>query len=113
MSDLVSHRTRDIAGEVTLGLTLIDSREAAIIRDRFWRERTWPVIARERHCSVTTAVKRFKLGMEDLRRAILLIEGRLPASVSQPEALDEAEVASAGVPVMAQAVVPGAVKYIA
>jgi hypothetical protein len=51
--------------------------------------------------------------MEDLRRAILLIEGRLPASVSQPEALDEAEVASAGVPVMAQAVVPGAVKYIA
>jgi hypothetical protein len=87
MSDLVSHRTRDIAGEVTL--------------------------ARERHCSVTTAVKRFKLGMEDLRRAILLIEGRLPASVSQPEALDEAEVASAGVPVMAQAVVPGAVKYIA
>jgi hypothetical protein len=79
----MSDRTRlDIAERVTLGLTMIDSREAAIIRDRFWRERTWPVIAKERHCSVTTAVKRFKQGMDELRCAILLIEGRLPESTS-------------------------------
>ena len=78
MSELVGQRTgRDIAGRVTLGLTMIDSRKAAIIRDRFWRERTWPVIARERHCSVTTAVKRFKQGMDDLRGAIMLVEGKL------------------------------------
>ena len=56
---------------------MIDSRKAAIIRDRYWRERTWPVIAKERHCSMTTAVKRFKQGMDDLRCAILLIEGKL------------------------------------
>jgi hypothetical protein len=67
----------DIARRVTLGLTMIDSREAAVIRDRFWRERTWPVIARERHCSMTTAANRFRKGMEDLRRAILLVEGTL------------------------------------
>ena len=69
--------TNDIAQRVTLGLSMIDSREAAIIRDRFWRERTWPVIARERHCSMTTAATRFRQGMADLRRAILLIEGKL------------------------------------
>jgi len=41
MSDLTAHRTStDIVGRVTLGLTMIDSRKAAIIRDRFWRERT-------------------------------------------------------------------------
>ena len=81
MSDFIARRTSsDIAGRVTLGLTMIDSRKAAIIRDRFWRERTWPVIAKERHCSVTTAVKRFKQGMVDLRRAIMLVEGRLPES---------------------------------
>jgi len=57
---------------------MIDRGRAAIIRDRFWRERTWPAIAKERHCSVTTAVKRFKQGMDDLSRAILLVEGRLP-----------------------------------
>ena len=68
----------EIAGRVTLGLTMIDRGRAAIIRDRYWRERTWPCIAKERHCSVTTAVKRFKQGMDDLRRAILLVEGRLP-----------------------------------
>ncbi len=68
---------RDILRSVTLGLSMIDSRDAAIIRDRFWRERTWPVIARERHCSMTTAANRYKRGMEDLRRAILLIEGKL------------------------------------
>jgi hypothetical protein len=70
--------TSDIAGRVTLGLTMIDRGRAAIIRDRYWRERTWPTIAKERHCSVTTAVKRFKQGMDDLRRAILLVGGRLP-----------------------------------
>jgi hypothetical protein len=81
MSDLTACRTTsDIAGRVILGLSMIDSRKAAIIRDRFWRERTWPVIAKERHCSVTTAVKRFKQGMDDLRRAIMLVEGRLPES---------------------------------
>jgi hypothetical protein len=81
MSDLMTQRTNsDIAGRVTLGLTMIDSRKAAIIRDRFWRERTWLVIAKERHCSVTTAVKRFKQGMDDLKRAIMLVEGRLPES---------------------------------
>jgi hypothetical protein len=81
MSDLAAHRTSlDIAGRVTLGLTMIDSRKAGIIRDRFWRERTWPVIAKERHCSVTTAVKRFKQGMDDLRCAIMLVEGKLPES---------------------------------
>jgi hypothetical protein len=79
MSDLAAQRTTlDIVGRVTLGLSMIDSRKAAIIRDRFWRERTWPTIAKERHCSVTTAVKRFKQGMDDLRRAILLVEGKLP-----------------------------------
>jgi hypothetical protein len=83
MSDLTAHRTSsDIAGRVTLGLTMIDSRKAAIIRDRYWRERTWPIIAKERHCSMTTAVKRFKQGMDDLRRAILLIEGRLPETAT-------------------------------
>lgn len=79
MSDLMGRRTtEDIAGRVMLGLTMIDRGRAAIIRDRFWRERTWPAIAKERHCSVTTAVKRFKQGMGDLSRAILLVEGRLP-----------------------------------
>jgi hypothetical protein len=72
----------DIAGRVALGLTMIDRGRAAIIRDRYWRERTWPAIAKDRHCSVTTAVKRFKRGMDDLRRAILLIEGKLPESTS-------------------------------
>jgi hypothetical protein len=62
---------------------MIDSRKAAIIRDRYWRERTWPAIARERHCSVTTAVKRFKQGMDDLRRAILLVEGKLGSAGRQ------------------------------
>jgi hypothetical protein len=70
--------TSDIARRVTLGLTMIDRGRAAIIRDRYWRERTWPGIAKERHCSVTTAVKRFKQGMDELRSAILLVEGRLP-----------------------------------
>jgi hypothetical protein len=79
MSDLAAHRTTsDVAGRVTLGLTMIDRGRAAIIRDRYWRERTWPAIAKDRHCSVTTAVKRFKQGMDDLKGAILLIEGRLP-----------------------------------
>jgi len=83
MSDLAAQRTGlDIAGRVTLGLTIIDRGRAAIIRDRYWRERTWPVIAKERHCSVTTAVKRFKQGMDDLRCAILLVEGRLPESIT-------------------------------
>ena len=83
MSDLAARPTSsDIAGRVTLGLTMIDRGKAAIIRDRYWRERTWPAIAKERHCSVTTAVKRFKQGMDDLRRAILLIEGRLPESTT-------------------------------
>jgi hypothetical protein len=92
MSDLTPHRTSlDIAGRVTLGLTMIDSRKAAIIRDRFWRERTWPAIAKERHCCVTTAVKRFKLGMEDLRRAILLVEGRLSESTTPPGSSANAE----------------------
>ena len=78
MSDLTVHQTSgDIAGRVTLGLSMIDSRKAAIIRDRYWRERTWPAIARERHCSVTTAVKRFKQGMDDLSHAIMLVEGNL------------------------------------
>lgn len=78
MSDLAAcPTTSDIARRVTLGLSMIDRGRAAIIRDRFWRERTWPAIARERHCSVTTAVKRFKQGMDDLRRAILLVEGKL------------------------------------
>jgi hypothetical protein len=78
MSGLSARPTSsDIAGRVTLGLSMIDSRKAAIIRDRFWRQRTWPAIARERHCSVTTAVKRYKQGMDDLRGAIMLIEGRL------------------------------------
>lgn len=79
----VRRTTDDIAGRVLLGLTMIDSRKAAIIRDRFWRERTWPAIARDRHCSVTTAVKRFKEGMDDLRQAILLVEGRLPGSTGE------------------------------
>ena len=83
MSDLVARpTTSDIARRVTLGLTMIDRGRAAIIRDRYWRERTWPAIAKERHCSVTTAVKRFKQGMDDLRRAILLVEGRLPESTA-------------------------------
>lgn len=83
MSDLAARPTSsDIAGRVTLGLTMIDRGKAAIIRDRYWRERTWPAIAKERHCSVTTAVKRFKQGMDDLRRAILLVEGRLPESTT-------------------------------
>jgi hypothetical protein len=78
MSDRAARpTTSDIVGRVTLGLTMIDRGKAAIIRDRYWRERTWPAIAKDRHCSVTTAVKRFKQGMDDLRRAILLIEGRL------------------------------------
>ena len=67
-----------IAERVDLGLTMIDPRKAAIIRDRYWRERTWPAIARERRCSVTTARKRLEDGMAELRAAILLIEGRLP-----------------------------------
>ncbi len=80
MSDRAARpTTSDIAGRVTLGLSMIDRGRAAIIRDRYWRERTWPAIARERHCSMTTAVTRFKKGMDDLRRAILLIEGRLVA----------------------------------
>jgi hypothetical protein len=70
--------TSDIVRRVTLGLTMIDSRKAAIIRDRYWRERTWPAIARERHCSVTTATKRFKQGLDDLKHAIMLVEGKLP-----------------------------------
>ncbi|HWQ21706.1 MAG TPA: hypothetical protein VN478_03145 [Clostridia bacterium] len=79
MSGLTLQRTSgDIAARVTLGLSMIDSRKAALIRDRFWRERTWPVIAKEHHCSVTTAVKRFKQGMDDLRKAIMLVEGELP-----------------------------------
>lgn len=83
MSDLAARpMSSDIAGRVTLGLTMIDRGKAAIIRDRYWRERTWPAIAKERHCSVTTAVKRFKQGMDDLRSAILLIEGRLPESTT-------------------------------
>ena len=78
MSDLSLRPTSsDVAGLVTLGLAIIDKGRAAIIRDRYWRERTWPAIAKERHCSVTTAVKRFKQGMDDLKRAILLVEGRL------------------------------------
>jgi hypothetical protein len=77
MTNQAEKPVNDIPQRVTLGLSMIDSREAAIIRDRFWRERTWPVIARERHCSMTTAVSRFKRGMEDLRRAISLIEGKL------------------------------------
>jgi len=77
--------TTDIAGRVTLGLTMIDKGRAAIIRDRWWRERTWPAIARERHCSVTTAVTRYKRGMEELRCAILLIEGRLVSTPDAPE----------------------------
>ena len=83
MSDLAARATTsDIAGRVTLGLTMIDRGRAAIIRDRYWRERTWPAIAKDRHCSVTTAVKRFKQGMDDLRRAVLLVEGRLPLGSS-------------------------------
>lgn len=75
------HATRDASVDigpcVTLALAMIDSRQAAIIRDRFWRERTWPVIAHERRCSITTATKRFHQGMDNLRRAILLIEGKV------------------------------------
>ena len=83
MSGIAARPTMsDIAGRVTLGLSMIDRGRAAIIRDRYWRERTWPAIAKDRHCSVTTAVKRFKQGMDDLRRAILLVEGRLVVSVS-------------------------------
>jgi len=79
MSELAARPTNsDIAGRVTLGLSMIDRGRAAIIRDRHWRGRTWPAIAKERHCSVTTAVKRFKQGMDELRSAILLIEGKLP-----------------------------------
>jgi hypothetical protein len=79
MSDIAPRsRGLDITGRVTLGLTMIDRGRAAIIRDRWWRERTWPAIAKERHCSVTTAVTRYKKGMDELRRAILLIEGKLP-----------------------------------
>jgi hypothetical protein len=79
MSDLAPRSGGlDITGRVTLGLTMIDRGRAAIIRDRWWRERTWPAIAKERHCSVTTAVTRYKKGMDELRRAILLIEGKLP-----------------------------------
>lgn len=78
MSDRAARpATSDIAGRVTLGLSMIDRGRAAIIRDRYWRERTWPAIARERHCSMTTAVTRFKKGMDELKHAILLIEGRL------------------------------------
>ncbi|MHB8071236.1 MAG: hypothetical protein ACYDHF_04670 [Candidatus Cryosericum sp.] len=77
MTNQAEKPANDISQRVVLGMSMIDSREAAIIRDRFWRERTWPVIARERRCSMTTAVSRFKRGMEDLRRAILLIEGKL------------------------------------
>ena len=72
-----------IAGRVDLGLTMIDKGKAAIIRDRYWRERTWPAIARERGCSVTTARKRFEDGMAQLRAAILLIEGRLPPAAPE------------------------------
>jgi len=76
-----------IAERVDLGLTMIDARKAAIIRDRYWRERTWPAIAREHRCSVTTARKRLEDGMAELRAAILLIEGRLPpANPPQKEA---------------------------
>ena len=79
MSDLAPRSGGlDITERVTLGLTMIDRGRAAIIRDRWWRERTWPAIAKERHCSVTTAVTRYKKGMDELRRAILLIEGKLP-----------------------------------
>lgn len=79
MSDIVPRSGGlDITGRVTLGLAMIDRGRAAIIRDRWWRERTWPAIAKERHCSVTTAVTRYKKGMDELRRAILLIEGKLP-----------------------------------
>ena len=74
-----------IAERVDLGLTMIDPRKAAIIRDRYWRERTWPAIARERRCSVTTARKRLEDGMAELRAAILLIEGRLPPSNPRQE----------------------------
>lgn len=80
--------TAEIAARVTLGLTMIDRGRAAIIRDRWWRERTWPAIARERHCSVTTAVTRYKRGMEELKRAILLIEGRLPLNEEQKDGVD-------------------------
>lgn len=73
------HAPEDVAQRVMLALSMIDSREAAIIRDRFWRERPWPAVARARRCSVTTATKRYRQGMEDLRRALLLIEGRLPS----------------------------------
>ena len=91
MRELVGQRAGgDIAGRVTLGLTMIDSRKAAIIRDRFWRERTWPVIAKERHCSVTTAVKRFKQGMDDLARAIMLVEGSLPQTTAGSVAIGQA-----------------------
>ncbi|MDO9099614.1 MAG: hypothetical protein Q7V53_02555 [Caldisericota bacterium] len=81
----------DIGPCVTLALAMIDSREAAIIRDRYWRSRTWPVIARERHCSVTTATKRFHQGMDHLRQAIILIEGRNASHnrLSTPMALEE------------------------
>ena len=78
MSDRAARPTTvDIVERVTLGLTMIDRGRAAIIRDRYWRERTWPAIAKDRHCSMTTAVTRFKKGMDDLRRAILLVEGKL------------------------------------
>lgn len=74
---------RSIAERVDLGLAMVDRGKAAIIRDRFWRERTWPAIARERGCSVTTARKRFEDGMAQLRAAILLIEGRLPPAAPE------------------------------
>lgn len=69
---------------IDVGLAMIDRQEAAIIRDRFWRERTWPAIARSRACSVTTAVNRYKRGMEHLRQAVLLIEGRSPSERPAP-----------------------------
>lgn len=86
MNGLTSQPTsRDIVARVTLGLSMIDSRKAGIIRDRYWRERTWPAIAKERRCSVTTAVKRFKQGMDDLRQAIMLVEGRTIMNRAFPE----------------------------
>ncbi len=69
--------TERIIRHITIGLSMIDRQEAAIIRDRFWRERTWPAIAHARSCSMTTAITRYKRGMEDLKRAVLLIEGKL------------------------------------
>ncbi len=68
--------TTSIIHCVDVGLAMIDRQEAAIIRDRFWRERTWPAIAHSRSCSVTTAVNRYKRGMEHLRQAVLLVDGQ-------------------------------------